>query len=247
MIIRSNRELISRYDELTEGDTFIGMLSFKHLRQQVFVDLLERGVQILPSALSQILSRSKATQARVFRKWMVPHTEVISRRADMIAAINTYGALNIRTVVTKENHLQCGFGIHKWNSMEDLYNQSSFDGRQYPFVVQPFLNDYSDVRVIVAGDYWEAYTRKNPHNFRMNLSLGGTSSPYELTTTQLALCRAVMERGKFPYAHIDLLVTTDGREYVSEIALNGGLKGARITREELDTMKQAILEKAATS
>jgi ribosomal protein S6--L-glutamate ligase len=247
MIIRTNRELISRYDELNKGDCFIGMLSFKHLRQHVFVDLLERGVRILPSALSQILSRSKASQARVFQKWMVPHTLVITRRVDLMAAINTCDALDIRTVVTKEDHLQCGFGIHKWDSMEDLYNQASFDASCYPFVVQPFLTDYSDVRVIVAGDYWEAYTRENPHNFRMNLSLGGTSRPYELSKAQLALCRAVMERGKFPYAHVDLLVTTDGRDYVSEIALNGGMKGARIKREELDAMKQDILEKAATS
>jgi ribosomal protein S6--L-glutamate ligase len=56
-----------------------------------------------------------------------------------------------------------------------------------------------------------------------------------------------MERGKFPYAHIDLLVTADGHSYLSEIALNGGLKGARIEREDLDAMKGNILEKMATS
>ena len=42
-----------------------------------------------------------------------------------------------------------------------------------------------------------------------------------------------MKRGKFPYAHIDLLTTEDGHNYLSEIALNGGMKGSRITREEL--------------
>lgn len=247
MIIRTNRELISQYDDLKKGDCFIGMLGFKHLKQQVFVDLLERGVRILPSALSQTLSHSKASQARVFEKWMVPHTLVITRRADLMAAINTYDALDIRSVVTKEDHLQCGFGIHKWSSIEDVYNQASFDSSRYPFVVQPFLKDYSDVRVIVAGDYWEAYTRENPHNFRMNLSLGGTSKPYELSDAQLTICRAVMERGKFPYAHVDLLVTNDGRDYVSEMALNGGMKGARMKREQLDAIKKDILEKAATT
>jgi len=247
VIIRTNWELKSRYDELTAGDCFIGMLTLKHLRQNVFVDLLERGVQIVPSALSQTLSHSKASQARVFEKWMVPHTLVITRRADLMSAMNTYDALDVHTVVTKEDHLQCGYGIHKWKSLEDVYNQLSFDPRQYPFVLQPFLKDYTDVRVIVAGDYWEAYSRENPHNFRMNLSLGGTSRPYDLSKDQLALCNAVMDRGRFPYAHVDLLVTADRHGFLSEIALNGGMKGAQIKREKLDALKRDILEGMARS
>jgi ribosomal protein S6--L-glutamate ligase len=54
-----------------------------------------------------------------------------------------------------------------------------------------------------------------------------------------------MERGKFPYAHIDLLATADGHTHLSEIALNGGMKGARMSREDLDARKQAILETLA--
>jgi ribosomal protein S6--L-glutamate ligase len=247
MIIRTNRELKNRYDELSAGDAFVGMLSLKHLREQVFIDLLERGVQILPSALSQILSRSKASQARVFHKWMVPHTRVITRRADLMVAINAFNKLGIGSIVTKEDHLQCGFGIHKWKNMEDVYNQLSFDPRWYPFVVQPFLKDYRDVRVIVAGNYWEAYTRENPHNFRMNLSVGGKSKPHDLSEDQLALCRKVMDRGRFPYAHVDLLVTGDGHSFLSESALNGGMKGAQMKREELDILKNDILERTARS
>jgi hypothetical protein len=34
--------------------------------------------------------------------------------------------------------------------------------------------------------------------------------------------------------------------YLSEIALNGGIKGARISREELDQKKMAVLEKLAS-
>jgi ribosomal protein S6--L-glutamate ligase len=46
--------------------------------------------------------------------------------------------------------------------------------------MQPFLENYIDVRIIVAGDYIEAYTRYNPNNFRMNIAAGGSSSPYSL-------------------------------------------------------------------
>lgn len=247
MIIRTNRELKERYDELKAGDCFIGMLSYKNLKHRVFVDLLERGVRFYPSALSQTLGRSKAAQALAFRPWMLPHTFIITRRIDLMHAINTYNQHGIGAVVTKEDHLQCGFGVHRWDNIEAVYNQASFHAISYPFVLQPFVEDYTDVRVIIAGDYYEAYTRENQNNFRMNLTQGGESRPYTVTNDQLSLCHRVMERGKFPYAHIDLLINDQGRAYLSEAALNGGMKGARITRAELDLLKKDILETMAAS
>ncbi|NVM21289.1 MAG: hypothetical protein HWN68_05870 [Desulfobacterales bacterium] len=244
-IIRTNRELKERYNDIKAGDCFIGMLSFKNLKHRAFVDLLERGVRFFPSALSQTLGHSKVAQALALRQWMIPHTLIMARRTDLMHAINAYNEHGIGAVVTKEDHLQCGFGIHLWESIEAVYNQTSFNSFSYPFVLQPFVEKYTDVRVIIAGDYCEAYTRKNQHNFRMNITAGGTSSPYTLTKNQLSLCCAVMERGKFPYAHIDLLVAEEGHSYLSEIALNGGMKGSRIRREDLDPLKKDILEKMA--
>jgi len=223
------------------------MLSFKTLKHHAFIDLLERGIQVFPSALSQTLARSKVAQALAFRQWMIPHTLIITRRVDLMYAINTYNQHGVGPVVTKEDHLQCGFGVRRWDNIEATYNQMTFSAAPYPFVVQPFLENYTDVRVVIAGDYCEAYTRENRNNFRMNLTVGGTSRPYDLSEDQLTRCHQVMERGKFPYAHIDLLVTADGHRYLSEIALNGGLKGARIEREDLDAMKRNLLEKMATS
>jgi ribosomal protein S6--L-glutamate ligase len=247
VFIRTNRELKERYDELKAGDCFIGILSFKTLKHRALIDLLERGIQLFPSALSQTLARSKVAQALAFRQWMIPHTLIITRRVDLMYAINTYNQHGVGPVVTKEDHLQCGFGVRRWDNIEATYNQMTFSAASYPFVVQPFLENYTDVRVVIAGGYYEAYTRENRNNFRMNLTVGGTSRPYDLTEDQLTRCHQVMERGKFPYAHIDLLVTADGHSYLSEIALNGGLKGARIEREDLDAMKGNILEKMATS
>jgi ribosomal protein S6--L-glutamate ligase len=67
VIIRTNRELKEHYDELKTGDCFIGMLSFKKAKHRVLIDLLERGVLLFPSALSQTLGHSKVAQALVFR------------------------------------------------------------------------------------------------------------------------------------------------------------------------------------
>jgi glutathione synthase/RimK-type ligase-like ATP-grasp enzyme len=243
MIIRSSQELKERYQDLCSGDIFLGILSYKHIKQSILIDLMERGVSCFPSPLSQILNQSKTTQAVVLNKWMLPHTCVITRRRDLIETINTYTKLDIAPVVTKEDHMHCGHGVRKWDTIEILYNYMALPESSYPFVIQPFLDNFTDVRVIIAGNYMEAYVRYNPDNFRMNISMGGKNHPYEINTDLLNFCRTAMERGKFPYAHLDIHITDDGSYYLSEITLNGGTKGAKIRRKELDQKKHDVLER----
>ena len=91
----------------------------------------------------------------------------------------------------------------------------------------------------------EAYTRHNPNNFRKNISMGGQNYPYVLSKDIEKFCRSAMERGKFPFAHMDLLITDNEKYYLSEIALSGGTKGSSASRDELDQKKQNLLEKLA--
>ena len=242
MIVKSNRELKALYHELSAGDVFIGNLSMKFLKHPMLIDMLERGICCLPSPLSQILNSSKATQAFVLKEWMLPLTVAIRRRSDLIEAVNTFNKHNIGPVVTKQDGMHCGHGIRRWDTIETLYSFIALSESSYPFVLQPFQEKFTDVRAIIVGDYVEAYTRYNPHNFRVNITLGGIGSPIEMDEKIEAFCRSVMQRGKFPFAHIDLMLLENNECYVSEIALNGGVKGARISREVLDQKKEALLE-----
>jgi len=242
MIIRSNRELKDHYDKLSSKDVFIGSLSLKHLKEPVLIDLLERGVHCIPSALSQILNRSKTVQAFLLKEWMLPQTLIIHRRPDLISAVTQYNKAGIGPIVSKQDHMHCGHGIRKWDNIETLYSYMALSESSYPFVLQPYVEEFTDIRVIIAGDYVEAYVRRNPYNFRVNISAGGESRAYSLDAAKEKFCRSVMERGKFPYAHLDLLVSKDDIYYLSEIALNGGTKGAKISRQELDRKKQAVLD-----
>ena len=176
---------------------------------------------------------------------MLPHTTVIRRRSDLIRAISLYNKEGIGAVVSKQDHMHCGHGIRKWDGIESLYAYLGLAESSYPFVLQPFIENYTDVRVLVVGDYLEAYARYNPHNFRVNLSSGGTSAAFNLDDEMQQFCRSVMKRGNFPYAHIDLLVMENGDCFLSEIALNGGTKGAQIPRQELDNRKKEVLENMA--
>lgn len=245
MIIRGLTELKKTYYQLGSKDIYIGSFATQHLELPMMIDLLERGVTCLPFCLSQLLSRSKITQALVLKEWMAPLTSAITRRIELLNAISLYNRNGIDQVITKEDQKHCGHGVRLWNNIESLYSILGLEENSYPFVLQPLLSNFKDVRAIIVGDYIEAYTRENPFNFRCNLAAGGKSSPYTLSQEQIDFSLKIMERGKFPYAHIDLMVLESGVTYLSEIALRGGLKGASIDNRELEIKKQQILEQTA--
>lgn len=242
MIVRGRRELEERFEELAPGDVVCGPLPAGYLRGALAADLLERGVRCVPSVLCQLLSRSKCAQALFFGRWMAPHTRAVFRRADLLAVLADCNRHGIGAVVSKQEGMHCGHGIRRWDHAEALYNAVALTPEVFPFVVQPFLPGVSDVRVIVVGDYVEAYLRENLYNFRSNLAAGGTGRALPMDAAAERLCRAVMARGRFPYAHIDLHLTETGACYLSEIALDAGISAARIRREELNRRKAEALE-----
>jgi ribosomal protein S6--L-glutamate ligase len=242
MIISTRKELLRHYHELRAGDVYRGSLSGGHLGLPLSLDLMRRGVHCFPSALSQCLSRSKTMQAVILSPFMMPLTRPVMRRADLMRAIGIYRREGIGAVVTKQEGIHCGHGIRRWPDVEAAYNHFAFNTGEYPFVLQPFAANIADVRVVVVDDYAEAYRRVNPHNFRSNLSSGGCGAVHDLSRDDLQFCRRVMERGGFPYAHLDLQMTPDGRRFLAEISLNGGLRGAAVGRRELERMKNAKLQ-----
>jgi ribosomal protein S6--L-glutamate ligase len=129
-----------------------------------------------------------------------------------------------------------------WPTLEALYSQATLQDIPYPVVVQPFLPRARDLRVVALGEYAEAYERVNPHSFRKNLFQGGSAQPAELTPEVRHFCRRAMARGKFPYAVLDLLISGGGEVYLSEINLQGGLKGAQLTQEEFRRRVDALGE-----
>lgn len=241
MIYTRYSKLIQAYHSLEHGDVYLGKVPASHLKAAILVDLTARGVRLIPSAVAQMINASKVVQAFILNPWMVPLTTAVVRRRQLLDAITKYDREKIETVITKADRLHCGHGIRKWGSPEMMYACLGLDDAALPFVLQPFVEQFVDLRVIVVDDYCEAYVRTNPHNFRRNLSAGGQSQPYPLTDQQTDLCRKLMQRAQMPYAHIDLMLTPDGSAYLSEIRLDGGIQGARISRQELEQKKQRLL------
>jgi ribosomal protein S6--L-glutamate ligase len=239
-IITDNDSLFSNYHELGNDDIIVGRIRLKPHEEHLLLDLSQRGVRMMPSAVSQLASRSKTMQARIFSKWMLPLTLVAYTQHDVLEAVNLYGKNNIDRVVTKHDGKNAGMGIHLWSSIEDVYSQASFGAISYPFVIQPYVSAGRDIRVIILGEYLEPYERRNPHNFRNNLHCGGESRPCKLSRKQLDISREVMARGDFPYGHVDIMVTGDGTSYLTEINLKGGMRGAQISPAEYSQRVEKI-------
>jgi len=242
-IVRDNRTLFERYDSLRPNDIVLGRIRLRQSEEHVFTDLLERGIILIPSARSQLCSRSKVFQARLLQRYMVPGTEVVYDRHDMMHIVTEYGKEKTGTVVCKLDRANGGQGILKFQDVEDVFSQTVLGGLGFPFVIQPFLADCQDIRVVMLGSVIEAYRRSNPDNFRQNLHCGGSSISYSLTHEQIDLCKQIMQRADFPYGHIDLLITDEGHTWLSEINLRGGLRGAVLTQQDYLETVGAIHER----
>jgi ribosomal protein S6--L-glutamate ligase len=238
----SSKVLQTHYHDLKPGDIIVGEVACAHQNGAVWIDLLQRGVVCVPSALAQVLSRSKVAQVDLLGQYMLPFTVAVKRRPDLMAAVKTYTAAGIGPVVTKQEHMHCGHGVRRWEHIEMVYSHMGLEKKSYPFILQPLSEGFIDVRVILVGDVVEAYTRSNPNSFRRNLCAGGRSSPFELSREQIRFCRKILERAGFPYAHLDLQIMDDGRLYIFEIALNSGIQGSRLERKKLDRLKAARLD-----
>ncbi len=238
LIIRDNQTLRRRFNELGAVDTVVGRVSIRPGEDGILLDLLERRVRLIPSALSQAISRRKTMQVRAFGPWMPPLTTAVYDIHQLLEALDLFPD---RAVVTKQDGKNAGLGVQLWQSIEEVYSLATLGSLPFPFVLQPFYKGARDIRVIIIGDYLEAYERHNEANFRHNLHCGATSSPCELSAEQQKICHQVMVRGKFPYAHLDLMVSGKNN-YLIEINLRGGIRGAQLSAAHYKEMTGAVHE-----
>lgn len=231
-IITTNDQFHDNFHLLDSSTIVCCRLRLSPGEEHILLDLRERGVTLIPSATAQLASRSKVHQARIFGPYMLPDTTVIYDTNQLLQATSFYKQRNHSEVIIKQDRKNGGLGIHRFQDIEDVYNIAVLGNLNYPFVIQPYLKDFKDIRVIVLADYIEAYTRTNKKNFRQNIHCGGESTPISAEKKLIDYCRRIMRRGNFPYAHIDLMITPENTIYLTEINLRGGLRGAVINSVE---------------
>lgn len=241
-IVTNRHDFLNSYHRLEAGDIICGKIPLISGEESLFIDLISRRINLIPPATAQMASRSKCFQAELLKPWMIAETTAIYNLQQLLEQTNVYAKKSIGKVIVKLDKKNAGRGILLYDSIEDVYNQAAHNCVSFPFVLQPFLPDCRDLRVILLGEYREAYTRDNPYSFRNNLHCGGKAAPSTLTEHALKICQEVMTRAGFPYGHLDLLLTPEENIYLAEVNLRGGIRGAQISTEEY-RKKVAAIEK----
>jgi ribosomal protein S6--L-glutamate ligase len=239
-IVRSLTDLRRHYPELATGDLILGPLAVKSGEEVILFDLYDRGIVFFPPLLAQSVAQTKSAQAQVLRDYMLPGTFVARDLSDLAAHLADTQMSG--PVVSKRDRAHLGLGVSLWPSLEALHSLAVVQPLSFPLVVQPFLAEARDLRVVVVGEYREAYERLNPQDFRKNLFQGGTSRPVEVSPELLAFCQQVMARGKFPYAVLDVLISRKGEAFLSEINFHAGLKGSKLGQADFRGRVKALLE-----
>jgi RimK family alpha-L-glutamate ligase len=115
--------------------------------------------------------------------------------------------------------------------------------------LQEFIpHDGYDVRVLVIGQRMWAMQRRNPLDWRTNVSRGATAEPVEMTETLAGLARRAADAVGASVAGVDLLPARDGRLVAIEVnAVPGwqalsrahGVDVARCVLEHVESLVRA--------
>lgn len=133
-------------------------------------------------------------------------------------AIDTLGL----PLIIKEAYGSFGQQVHLAHTYEEAASIVDTLGAR-PFLMQAFVASSCgrDIRVnVVGGRVVSAMLRYNPHDFRSNISNGGTGEPISLTPLQEAVAiRACCELG-VDFAGVDLLFGAEDIPFVCEVNSN---------------------------
>lgn len=96
-----------------------------------------------------------------------------------------------------------------------------------PFLFQEYIAESSgkDIRINMVGKKAVAsMMRYNEHDFRANITNGGSMKPYEPNEKELQLAVKVMETLKLDFAGVDILFGKDGEPVLCEVNSNAHFK-----------------------
>ena len=206
----------------------------------IFHEIESRGANIFPPLLSQSLSMSKVHQALHYADYMVPNTQVLFRRFHIQDVLRKYAEKDVLKAVVKEDWASMGTGVHPCLSLNELA-WIIMHMIKPPIVVQPMIENFREFRLVILGDTILAKEKMNSDQlFWKNRIFGGVTKLITPSRQIVEFGKEMMLIGKFPWAYIDLHVTSDDI-FLSEINLygsNAGLKAYHI-----NSLKRKMIEK----
>ncbi|MBW1896534.1 MAG: hypothetical protein JRI47_05710 [Deltaproteobacteria bacterium] len=203
----------------------------------IFHEIESRGTDIFPPLLCQNLSLSKIHQALHYVDYMIPNTQVVFRKSHIQNILRDCAEKNILKTVVKEDRSAIGMGDHPCWSLNELA-RTMIHLAKPPVVVQPMLEEYREIRLLIFRDTVVAKEKTNDANvFWRNRFFGGVAEIIMPDKDVVEFGKEMMDMGKFPWVYMDLFVTGDGI-YLSEINLSGSNAGLK--EYKLNKMKNRI-------
>lgn len=213
------------------------------LEQVVFrMDALARleaaGVRVLnpPRAIEAAVDKYLATTRLKEAGLLVPRTFVCQSAADALEALDQLGGKAVlkpifggegRGVTLLEHQRRAG-GANPLvipRELEQLEHQGDV------IYLQEFIDhNGADLRLLVIGENVLGMRRRNPDDWRTNISRGAQAEPLEVTDELASLARRAAAAVGAPLAGVDLLPSRDGGLYAIEVNASPGWRAlTRVT------------------
>ncbi len=188
------------------------------------------GVRVYNSAASVALCDDKSETHRVLAQAAIPMPETLLAPMTYVEvgeAIEPFlSAAETRLgypLVVKECFGSLGEQVYLATTPEQL-RRFAYGMHHRPFLLQRFIGDAAgeDRRLYVVGDrVVAAMTRRNPQDFRANIAIGGTASPYAPTDAEQALAVRCCRVLGLQFGGVDLI----GNGLVCEVNSNAQMAG----------------------
>lgn len=207
-----------------------GSLEQVVFRMDVLGGLAAQGTPVInpPRAIEVAVDKYLATMRLQAAGLNVPRTITCQTVDDALAAFAELGG----DVVLKPLFGAEGRGIARLSD-EALVQRACklLEPLGAVFYMQEFIqHEGADLRLLVIGDRVLGMRRRNPLDWRTNISRGATAEPLELTAELAELAFRAAAAVGAPLAGVDLLPAADGALYAIEVnAVPGWQALARIT------------------
>jgi ribosomal protein S6--L-glutamate ligase len=202
-----------------------GSLEQVVFRMDVLGELERRGVAVInpPKALETAVDKYLASARLQAAGLPTPRTWVCQTADEAMAGFAVLGG----DVVLKPLFGGEGRGITRLND-ESLALRAFKMLAQLGAVLylQEFIpHEGCDLRILVLGDRVLGMRRRNPNDWRTNISRGAVGEPWERDDNLAALAHRAAAAVGAPWAGVDLLPARDGSIYVLEVNAVPGWKG----------------------
>jgi RimK family alpha-L-glutamate ligase len=242
--VSSGGEDLRRFDAVLVRSMPPGSLEQVVFRMDALANLASAGVCVMnpPRAIEVAVDKYLATTRLQEAGLLVPATVVCQTVDEAMEAFDSLGG----DVVVKPLFGSEGRGITRVT--DEAIALRVFKALELIGAViylQQFIeHEGCDLRLLVVGDEVLGMSRRHPHDWRTNISLGATAEPLEVTPELAELAQQAARAVGAPVGGVDLLPGKDGRLYAIEVnAVPGWRALAQVAQTDVAQRVLSLLER----